>query len=72
MPSLSFHNCFNVLNIEKIKNDIKIETQNMQKLETPLFSAPVTNFHAKDHRPKWERLLPKKFTVAAMEGIPPP
>jgi hypothetical protein len=39
----------------------------MQKLETPLIFTPVTSFCPKDHRPKWERLLPKKFTVAAME-----
>jgi hypothetical protein len=30
----------------------------------------VTNFHAKDCHPKWERLLPKKFTVTATEGNP--
>jgi hypothetical protein len=70
MPSLSSHNCFSVLNIEKIKNDIETETQDVQKLETPLISAPVTDFCAKDRRPKWERLLPKKFTVAATEGNP--
>jgi hypothetical protein len=69
-PSLSSHNHFNVTNIEKIKNDIEMETQDMQKLETPLISAPVTNFCAKDRRTKWERLLPKKFTIAAMEGNP--
>jgi hypothetical protein len=51
-PSLSSHNCFNVLNIEKIKNDIEMETQDMQKPETSLISAPVTNFYAKDRCPK--------------------
>jgi hypothetical protein len=69
-PLLSFHNCFNILNIEKIKNDIEMETQDVQKLETPLISAPVTNFYAKDHCPKWERLLSKKFTIASMEENP--
>jgi hypothetical protein len=68
MPLLSSHNHFNVLNIEKIKNDIETETQDVQKFETPSTSALVTNFCAKDCHPKWERLPPKKFTVAAMEG----
>jgi hypothetical protein len=70
MPSLSSHNRFNVLNIEKIKNNIEMETQDMQKLETPLIPSLVTDFHAKDHCPKWERLLPKEFTIVAMEGNP--
>jgi hypothetical protein len=48
-----------------------METQDMQKPETSLISAPVTNFYAKDRCPKWERLLSKKFTVAAMEENPP-
>jgi hypothetical protein len=69
MPLLSSHNHFSVLNIEKM-NDIETETQDMQKLETPLIFTPVTDFHAKDHRPKWERLLPKKFTIAATEENP--
>jgi hypothetical protein len=66
MPLLSSHNHFNVLNIEKMKNDIEMKTQDMQKLGTPLISPLVTDFRAKDHCPKWERLLPKKFTVVAM------
>jgi hypothetical protein len=67
---LSSHNHFNVLNIEKIKNDIEMETQDMQKPKTLLISALITNFHAKDRCPEWKRLLPKKCTVAAMEENP--
>jgi hypothetical protein len=70
MPLLSSNNCFNVLNIEKIKNNIEMETQDVQKLETPSIAPPVTDFHAKDHCPKWERLLPKKFTIVTMEENP--
>jgi hypothetical protein len=67
-PLLSFYNRFNVLNIEEIKNDIDMETQDMQKPKTPL--SALINFHARDRHPKWERSLPKKFTIAAMEGNP--
>jgi hypothetical protein len=52
MPSLSSHNRFSVLNIEKMKNDIEMEAQDVQKLKTPLISTLVTDFHAKDHHPK--------------------
>jgi hypothetical protein len=41
-----------------------------KELETPLISTPVTDFHAKDHHPKWEKLLPKKFTIATTEENP--
>jgi hypothetical protein len=53
-PLLSSHNHFNVLNIEKIKNDIEMETQDMQKPKTPLISTPITDFCAKTAVQSWK------------------
>jgi hypothetical protein len=49
---------------------LKWKPKTCKKPETPLISALVTDFCAKDCCPKWERLLLKKFTVAVMEGNP--
>src|SRR5277367_2155090 len=70
MPSLPTYNRFDVLAIEESNETIEtVETavQNLQSLPStiplfplfPLFPAP---------RPKWERLLPSKFVIAAMDG----
>ena len=67
--SLSSHNRFNVLDVENI-NDIEIENQNVQKIETSPISDSTTDFTPNIRRPKWEKLLPKKFIVAATEDSP--
>ena len=69
MPLLSSYNCFNVLYIENT-NDIEIENQDVQKPEVSLTSALMVDFGVKTHHPKWEKLLPKKFIIAAIEENP--
>src|SRR5271156_1087130 len=67
MPSLPTYNRFDVLAIHKSNETIEtVETavQNLQSLPTaiphfPQYPAP---------RPKWERPLPSKFVIAAMDG----
>jgi len=65
MPSLPTYNHFDVLAIQESNETIEtVETavQNPQSTLLPLFPqypAP---------RPKWERPLPSKFVIAAMDG----
>ena len=69
MPSLSSYNHFDVLYIENT-NEIEMETQDVQKPEVSLTSALTADFGVKACCPKWEKLLPKKFIIAAMEENP--
>ena len=69
MPLLSSHDHFNVLYIENT-NDIEMENQDMQKPEVSLTPTLMADFAVKTCRPKWEKLLPKKFIIAAMEENP--
>ena len=67
MPSLLTCNCFQVLaNISNSKT-----SSDVQKIEeTPApFSTP-TPLLPKVRKPKWEKGLPEKFIIAAMEGTP--
>ena len=68
MPSLSSCNCFDILYIENA-NDIETEAQDVQNLRflTPALTADSS---VKTHCPKWEKLLSKKFIIAAMEEDP--
>src|ERR1700678_1575820 len=68
-PSLSSYNRFDVLQIEQI-NDIEIETPDVQKTEKSPISASTADSPIRIRRPKWERLLPKKFVIAATENNP--
>ena len=42
----------------------------MQKPEVSLTSTLMADFAVKTRHPKWEKLLPKKFIIAAMEKNP--
>jgi hypothetical protein len=68
-PSLSSYNRFDVLQIEQI-NDIEMETPDVQKTEKPPISDLAANSPIRIRRPKWEKLLPKKFVIAATENNP--
>jgi hypothetical protein len=48
-------------------NDIE---QNVQKPDLPPIIAPIIDSHVWVHRPKWEKLLPKKFVIAVTEENP--
>ena len=69
MPLLSSCNHLNVLYIENT-NDIEMETQDMQKPEVSPTPTLTVDCSVKTHHPKWEKLLPKKFIIAAMEENP--
>ena len=69
MPLLSSYNHFDVLYIENT-NDIEMENQDMQKPEVSSTSAPMADFGVQTCHPKWEKLLPQKFIIAAMEKKP--
>ena len=69
MPSLSSDNRFNVLYMENT-NDIEMENQDVQKPEVSPTSTLTADFGVKTHHPKWEKLLPQKFIIAAMEEKP--
>ena len=60
---------FDVLYVENT-NDIETEKQDMHKTEASPASASMADFCIKTHCPKWERLLPKQFTIAATENSP--
>src|SRR5271156_4666261 len=67
MPSLSTYNRFNVLDIHESNKTIEtVETavQNPQSLPTPV---PYLPQYPAPH-PKWEKPLPSKFVIAAMDG----
>ena len=68
MPSLSSCNHCNVLYIENA-NDIEMETQDVQKPEVSLTPTLTADSSVKTC-PKWEKLLPKKFIIAAIEENP--
>ena len=65
MLLLSSHNHFNVLCIENT-NDIEMENQDMQKPEVSLTPTLMADLAVKTCRFRWEKLLPKKFIVAAI------
>ena len=69
MPLLSSYNCSDILPIEQI-NDIETKTQDMQNPDLPSTSTPIINSYAQTRCSKWEKLLPKKFIIAATEGNP--
>ena len=69
MPSLSFYNRFDILPIEQI-NDIETKTQDVQNPDPPSTSTLIINSYAQTCCSKWEKLLPKKFIIAATEGNP--
>jgi hypothetical protein len=69
MPLLSSHNRFNVLHVEQV-NDTQTETPDVQKLENLPTSPPITNSYIRTRHPKWERLLPEKFIIAATSDVP--
>ena len=62
MPSLSTYNRFEVLvNI----SDSELPSSDVQKVENPTpISTPLI---PKVQKPKWEKALPEKFIIAAME-----
>ena len=66
MPSLSSYNHFNVLYMENT-NDIEMENQEPEVSPTSTLTA---DFGVKTRHPKWEKLLPQKFIIAAMEEKP--
>ena len=68
-PLLSSYNCFDVLYVENT-NDIETEKQDVHKTEASPTSTPTVDFCIKTHHPKWERLLPKQFIIAATENSP--
>ena len=47
-----------------------MENQDVQKPEVSLTPALTADFGVKTCHPKWEKLLPKKFIIAAMEEKP--
>ena len=47
-----------------------MKTQDVQKPEVSLTPALTADFGVKTHCPKWEKLLPQKFIIAAMEKNP--
>ena len=70
MPSLSTYNRFDVLAIEQSNETIEtVETavQNLQSLPSTIPLFPLFPFFPAP-RPKWERPLPSKFVIAAMDG----
>ena len=68
-PSLSSYNRFDVLYVENT-NDIKMEKQDVHKTEASPTSTLTADFCIKTCHPKWERPLPKQFTIAATENSP--
>src|SRR5271168_2110681 len=67
MPSLPTYNRFNVLDIHESNETIETVETAVQNLE----SLPTTVPHFPQYpapRPKWERPLPSKFVIAAMDG----
>src|SRR5277367_6832380 len=67
MPSLPTYNRFDVLAIHESNETIETveaAVQNPQSLPTPIPYLP--QYPA--YRPKWERQLPSKFVIAAVEG----
>ena len=74
MPLLSSHNCFNVLYVEQI-NDIATKTQDVQKPDPCCIESQMEAFSSmtssvQTRCPKWERSLPQKFVIAAIEENP--
>src|SRR6202522_2885301 len=69
MPLLSSYNRFDVLQVEQI-NDIEMETPDMQRTKKLLISASPMDSPIRIRCPKWERLLPKEFVIAATENNP--
>ena len=47
-----------------------METPDVQGTKKPLISASPTDSPIRIRRPKWERLLPKEFVIAATENNP--
>src|SRR6202522_3104977 len=68
-PLLCSYNCFDVLQVEQI-NDIEMETPDVQRTEKPPISASPTDSPIRIRHPKWEKLLPKEFVIAATENNP--
>ena len=68
-PLLCSYNCFDVLQVEQI-NDIEMETPDVQRTKKPPISTSPTDSPIRIRRPKWERLLPKEFVIAATENNP--
>ena len=65
-PSLPTHNRFDVLFIEP-NETVETIDKVVQDSETLPQVTPISPFRS-DSRPKWERKLPSKFTIAATEG----
>ena len=68
-PLLSSYNRFDIFPTEQI-NDIETKTQDVQNPDLPSTSIPRINSYARTHCSKWEKLLPKRFIIAAAEGSP--
>ena len=78
-PSLSTYNCFEILANIHDSETTSVDVQKSEEISVPLsiptaislsISAPTSNPETpRAQKPKWEKTLPKKLTVAAMEGI---
>src|SRR5271155_5485690 len=69
MPSLSTYNLFDVLAIQQSNETIETVETAVQIPESPPTSIPHLPQYPAPH-PKWEKPLPSKFIIAAIEGNP--
>ena len=68
MPPLSTYNRFKVLaNISDSKT-VPLDVQKLEELPIPILTP--TLLPPKKQKPKWEKALPEKFTIATTEGTP--
>ena len=67
-PPLSTYNHFEILANISDSEIVPLDVQKLEKLQTPILTP--TPSPPKRQKPKWERALPEKFTIATTEGTP--
>ena len=68
MPSLSTYNRFEVLANIYDSETLPLDVQKLEELPTPILTPSLSP--SKKRKPKWEKALPEKFTIATTEGTP--
>ena len=68
MPPLSTYNRFEVL--ANISDSETLSSDVQKTKETPIHDLTPTLSKPKIQKPKWEKALPEKFTIAMTKGTP--